>query len=42
MFARGTRKNWTYWGNQADESYEPTWDTYKFNSATKKPLIAAE
>jgi N6-adenosine-specific RNA methylase IME4 len=42
MFARGTRKNWTYWGNQADETYEPTWDTYKFNSATKKTLIAAE
>lgn len=28
LFARGTRKNWTTWGNQADESYRPTWKTY--------------
>lgn len=33
MFARGTRKNWTYWGNQADDSYKPTWKTYAYNSA---------
>lgn len=32
LFARGTRKNWTYWGNQADEEYRPTWDTYAYNS----------
>ncbi|MFQ5534199.1 MAG: MT-A70 family methyltransferase [Sphingomonadales bacterium] len=31
MFARGSRKNWTAWGNQADE-YEITWDTYAHNS----------
>src|SRR5215217_9601165 len=23
LFARGTRKTWTTWGNQADESYRP-------------------
>lgn len=34
MFARGTRTGWTYWGNQADETYEPDWDTYSHNSAT--------
>lgn len=34
MFARGTRSGWTYWGNQADETYEPDWDTYSHNSAT--------
>lgn len=34
MFARGVRKNWTYWGNQADDAYEPSWDTYSHNSAT--------
>ncbi len=32
MFARGERKNWAVWGNQADESYEPTWKTYAYNS----------
>jgi N6-adenosine-specific RNA methylase IME4 len=38
LFGRGVRKGWTVWGNQADESYEPTWDTYKFNSVS----VAAE
>jgi N6-adenosine-specific RNA methylase IME4 len=42
LFARGTRKNWTYWGNQADESYEPTWDTYAHNSAAERRRVAAE
>ena len=28
MFARGDRNNWDMWGNQADETYEPTWNTY--------------
>jgi N6-adenosine-specific RNA methylase IME4 len=32
LFARGQRKNWVSWGNQADESYEPTWDTYPNHS----------
>jgi N6-adenosine-specific RNA methylase IME4 len=41
MFSRGTRKGWTVWGNQADDSYEPTWDTYSHNSSTTK-LVAAE
>jgi len=35
LFARGTRPGWTYWGNQADESYKPTWDTYAYNSAAE-------
>jgi N6-adenosine-specific RNA methylase IME4 len=34
MFARGVRKNWTYWGNQADENYAPDWDTYAHNTLT--------
>lgn len=34
LFARGTRKNWSYWGDQADASYRPTWKTYKHNSTT--------
>ena len=37
LFARGTRKGWASWGNQADEKYVPTWKTYAFNS-----LVAAE
>jgi N6-adenosine-specific RNA methylase IME4 len=32
LFARGDRKNWISWGNQADESYEPTWNTYANHS----------
>ena len=39
MFSRGKRPGWTVWGNQADESYRPTWDTYSYNSALP---IAAE
>lgn len=34
LFGRGLRKGWTVWGNQADESYAPTWKTYAQNSAT--------
>ena len=37
LFARGERRNWTVWGNQADAGYRPTWDTYAYNSA-----VAAE
>ncbi|MFA5924691.1 MAG: MT-A70 family methyltransferase [Methylococcaceae bacterium] len=32
LFARGTRENWLVWGNEADESYYPTWDTYPNHS----------
>ena len=35
LFARGTRDNWTYWGNQATEDYKPTWETYAYNSAAE-------
>ncbi|KAA3642792.1 MAG: S-adenosylmethionine-binding protein [Chloroflexi bacterium] len=31
LFARGTKDNWTTWGNQADE-YDITWETYKNSS----------
>ncbi len=33
LFSRGARKGWTVWGNQADDSYKPDWDTYSYNSA---------
>jgi len=32
LFSRGKRKDWTVWGNQATEDYEPTWKTYSYNS----------
>jgi N6-adenosine-specific RNA methylase IME4 len=31
LFARGPRKGWHVWGNQAD-GYAPTWDTYSNHS----------
>lgn len=40
LFARGARPGWTIWGNQADESYEPTWKTYAHHSQAQK--VAAE
>lgn len=40
MFARGTRPKWTVWGNQADESYEPTWDTYSNHSQAERSKSA--
>lgn len=40
LFARGTRKNWATWGNQADDSYKPTWKTYANHSRAR--LEAAE
>ena len=36
LFARGTRPGWTFWGNQADDSYEPTWKTYSYNSKSTR------
>lgn len=38
LFGRGLRKNWTVWGNQADEDYKPDWATYAYNSGS----VAAE
>lgn len=32
MFGRGVRKGWTTWGNQANDRYEPTWETYAHHS----------
>lgn len=40
LFARGTRKGWATWGNQADDNYKPTWKTYAHHS--RAALIAAE
>lgn len=32
LFARGVRPGWQVWGNQADETYAPSWDTYAHHS----------
>jgi N6-adenosine-specific RNA methylase IME4 len=40
MFGRGPRKGWATWGNQADDSYEPTWDTYS-NHSRSLPLLGS-
>lgn len=34
LFARGSHKGWTTWGNQA-ESYSPTWPTYANHSQSQ-------
>jgi len=36
MFGRGIRKGWATWGNQAEESYQPTWATYSHNSSSDR------
>jgi N6-adenosine-specific RNA methylase IME4 len=36
MFSRGVRDGWENWGNQADENYEPNWDTYAHNSGSER------
>jgi N6-adenosine-specific RNA methylase IME4 len=36
LFARGKRKGWDVFGNQATEDYKPDWKTYEHNSHTSK------
>ncbi len=38
LFARGKRKGWDAWGNQA-ENYTPTWKTYKNHSQINKKSL---
>jgi len=40
LFARGTRKGWATWGNQADENYAPTWKTYAHHSRAEIGIAA--
>jgi N6-adenosine-specific RNA methylase IME4 len=35
IFARGKRKKWDVFGNQANDTYIPEWNTYKNNSSIK-------
>ena len=39
LFARGTRPNWSVWGNQADDSYSPTWKTYAHHSKRERDVL---
>src|SRR6202167_5306583 len=41
LFARGDRRKWIGWGNQADDSYERTWKTYSHHSRSGAELAAA-
>jgi N6-adenosine-specific RNA methylase IME4 len=36
LFARGTRKRWSTWGDQAADNYVPTWETYAHNSQAQR------
>jgi N6-adenosine-specific RNA methylase IME4 len=38
LFARGERPGWAIWGNQADDTYAPTWPTYANHSQAREPL----
>lgn len=42
LFARGTRRNWTYWGNQAHEDYAPDWKTYAHNSTSERTVTVTK
>jgi N6-adenosine-specific RNA methylase IME4 len=41
LFARGEREGWTAWGNQADDTYQPTWSTYSNHSRAALQLAFA-
>jgi N6-adenosine-specific RNA methylase IME4 len=40
LFARGTRRGWEIWGNQADDGYHPNWATYANHSRAASPEAA--
>ena len=42
LFGRGSRENWTVWGDQAQEEYRPDWATYAYNSAAVATNLDAE
>ncbi len=41
LFARGQRKGWTQWGNEAEE-YSPSWPTYANHSQQKVISLASK
>lgn len=42
LFARGERPDWAVWGNQADDTYEPTWPTYAHHSGKQREPVLAD
>lgn len=42
LFARGTRPNWSVWGNQANEMYAPSWPTYTNHSRSAEALFPTQ
>ena len=42
LFARGERPGWAIWGDQANDSYTPTWPTYNHNSRKHVDLFTVE
>jgi N6-adenosine-specific RNA methylase IME4 len=42
LFARGDRKRWVSWGNEADEFYEPIWKTYSNHSQNGRLLAVGD
>ena len=42
LFARGMRKNWTVWGNEANGNYFPQWDTYANHSQAVIPFAPSD
>jgi N6-adenosine-specific RNA methylase IME4 len=41
LFARGVRRGWATWGDQADVTYRPTWYTYAQHSAKNNRSLLA-
>ena len=42
LFARGERPGWAIWGDEANDSYAPTWPTYNHNSRKHVDLFTVE
>ena len=42
LFARGERPKWAIWGNQADESYRPSWPTYAHHSRRHMEAVVTD
>jgi N6-adenosine-specific RNA methylase IME4 len=38
LFARGDRPKWAVWGNQANDSYSPSWKTYANHSQSQASI----
>jgi N6-adenosine-specific RNA methylase IME4 len=41
LFARGKRDGWVSWGNEAVDSYVPTWNTYAHHSCADGQRLTA-